>query len=380
MNAAAEDHLPAPEHTRASDAACTRIDQLLAAAHTGDATGDAARALASRLRAAGHRAGLFALSVDDDVAGEVLPLDELPEAADDDVTVLHFAIPSPLGRLLAGRRGRRLIVYHNLTPPELLLPHCPDLARLTALGRRQLTELADTGAVDLAIGVSRFNTADLQAAGFARTATLPLPLELGRLRGPINPVLAAELARPPLPTFITVGRVAPNKRIEDFLKIAAYYLRYVSPEARFLVVGGTRGLEPYLDALVELHGELKLDDRVRFTGKVSLADLITYYRGAAGYVCTSEHEGFCAPLLEAMALRLPVVARRAAAVPETLGGAGILLRTRDPAAWAETLAVVATEPGLRADLIERGRRRVADFEPTAVLDRWVERLGAGISS
>lgn len=354
-----------------------RIDQLLAAAHAGDATGDAARALAARLRAEGHSAGVFALTVDDEVAGEVLPVDELPAAGPNDATILHFAIPSPLGGLLARRAGRRMIVYHNLTPPELLLPHCPDVARLTALGRRQLAELAASGAVDLAIGVSRFNTADLQAAGFAHTGTLPLPLDLGRLQGPHNPVLAAELARPPLPTFVTVGRVAPNKRIEDFLKIAAYYLRYVSPEARFLVVGGTHGLEGYLDALVELHGDLELDDRVRFTGKVSLTDLITCYRGAACYVCTSEHEGFCAPVLEAMALDVPVVARRAAAVPETLGGAGVLMDTRDPAAWAETLALVTGDARLRAGLIERGRRRVTDFEPGAVLDRWVDALGAG---
>jgi len=177
-----------------------------------------------------------------------------------------------------------------------------------------------------------------------------------------------------MPTFITVGRVAPNKRIEDFIKMAAYYLRYISPEARFLVIGGTRGLEPYLDALVELHGELKLDARVRFTGKVSLSDLITYYRAADVYVCTSAHEGFCAPLLEAMTLDVPVVARHAAAVPETLAHAGVLLESDDPALWAEMLAMVASDGVLRDELIARGRRRVAHFDSAAVLARWVAQL------
>lgn len=357
-----------------------RIDQLLAAAHAGDATGDAAMALAGRLRRAGHPADVFALSIDDEMSAWVRPIDELPAPELDDTTILHFNIPSPLTHLLATRSGRRKIVYHNLTPPDLLLPHCPEIARLTALGRRQLDELARSGAIDLAIGVSRYNTDELERAGFGDTATLPLPLDLSRLQVPSNPVLESELDSPPMPTFITVGRVAPNKRIEDFIKIAAYYLRYISPEARFLIVGTTRGLEPYVDALVELHGQLKLDGRVSFTHKVSLADLVTYYRGATAYVCTSAHEGFCAPLLEAMTLGAPIVARRATAIPETLGGAGVLVDSEDPAVWAEMLHVVATNKHLSSSLIRLGGERAAYFETDTVLDRWVEMLAPGDGS
>jgi glycosyltransferase involved in cell wall biosynthesis len=351
-----------------------RVDQLLAAAHAGDATGDAALALARHLERAGVAAGVYALDIDEDMAESVAPIDALPTAGAEDTTIMHFNIPSPLFDVLAARSGRRVIVYHNLTPPEMLLPHLPEVARLTALGRRQLAEMAESGKIDLAIGVSHYNTAELELAGFGKTATLPLPTDLSRMNGPVNPVLDAELSRTPMPTFITVGRVAPNKRIEDFLKAAAYYLRYIEPEARFIIVGGTRGLEPYLDALIELHGELKLDGRVSFADKVSLADLITYYRNATAYVCTSVHEGFCAPLLEAMTLGVPIVARDAAAVPETLGGAGVLVDSNDPASWAEMLALLAHDDDLRRSLTERGRRRVAEFDPEVVLDRWREAL------
>jgi glycosyltransferase involved in cell wall biosynthesis len=354
----------------------SRIDQLLAAAHADDATGDAAMALADRLRREGHPADVFALTIDDQMSGRVRPLDELPAPELDDTTIFHFNIPSSLTHLVATRSGRRKIVYHNLTPPDLLLPHCPEIARLTALGRRQLDQLALSGAIDLAIGVSRYNTADLDRAGFVDTATLPLPVDLSRMHGPSNPVLEAELMRTPMPTFITVGRVAPNKRIEDFIKIAAYYLRYISPEARFLIVGTTRGLEPYVDALVELHGELELDERVSFTHKVSLTDLITYYSNATAYVCTSAHEGFCAPLLEAMTLGVPIVARPAAAVPETLGGAGVLVDSEDPAVWAEMLHMVATNEHLSSHLTRLGGERAVHFETNAVLGRWVEMLAS----
>lgn len=354
-----------------------RVDQLLAAAHHGDATGDAALALASSIEAAGHQAGVYALSIDAQMEERVRPIGEIPDDGPADTTILHFNVPSPLDEVLGSRSGRRWLVYHNLTPPDLLLPHCPDIARLTAIGRQQLEQLAVSGVVDHAVGVSQYNTDDLSRTGFASTATLPLPMALERLRGATNPVLEAALAANPMPTFLTVGRVAPNKRIEDFIKAAAYYLRYVSPEARFLIVGGTRGLETYLDALIDLHGDLELDQRVKFVHHVSLSDLITYYRAATVYVCTSEHEGFCAPLLEAMTLGVPIVARRAAAIPETLGGAGILVESDDPANWAEMLHLVATDPALRSALTGLGDRRVADFQTDEVLGLWVTALTEG---
>lgn len=350
-----------------------RIDQLLPAAHAGDATGDAAASLAAALRARDHTADLYALSIDAEIRDRVHPFTAYPAPGPGDLTLLHYALPSPLSEALIGYAGHRAIVYHNLTPPELLLPFCPDIARLTSAGRDQLQWLAATGKVDLAIGVSGYNTADLEATGFARTATLPLSIDLGRYEVEPDRVLTERLQEAP-PIFLTVGRVAPNKRIEDILRFAAYYLRHIEPNAWFLIVGGTRGLEPYYDALVELHAELGLDHRVRFLGRVSHEDLVALYRAASVYLCTSLHEGFCAPLLEAMHFGVPILARAAAAVPETLGGAGVLFEEPDPAAVAEMLHLMATDEPLRARLRDLGRARVADFSPERVTAAWVEAL------
>ena len=351
-----------------------KVHQLLATAHLGDATGDAALAVAAALRQAGHEAEIFALEVDPAMRGKVHRYSEFPPPDEHDCTVLHFNLPSPLTEDLVGLEGVRMLVYHNLTPPEQLLPYCPEIARLTALGRRQLEWLAAQSCVDLAIGVSAYNTRELEAAGFSSTATVPLLVDLRHLDVPSNTVLAAELERDPAPTFLTVGRVAPNKRIEDFLKIATYYLRYISPRARFLVVGGSGGMEPYLASLTKLQSKLELDARVRLVGRVSLEDLVTYYRAASVYVCTSTHEGFCAPLLEAMKFDLPIVARHAAAIPETLGDAGVLVGTDDPADWAEMLHAVLEDDAMRERLSESGHARLAAFDPAAVAERWVKTL------
>lgn len=350
-----------------------RIHQLLPAAHAGDATGDSARHLAHGLRTAGYDAGLYALTIDPGLRGQVHPFDSFPEPRDGDLTLLHFALPSVLSSALVRSPGKRGIVYHNLTPPEMLAEYAPEVARLTARGREELQELADSGRVELAVGVSEFNTADLVAAGFARTLTLPLPMDLHRYDVQPDTVLAARLASAPR-IFLTVGRVAPNKRLEDFLRMAAYYLAYIDPDAWFVVVGGNRGLERYYDALMQLREELGLDDRVRFVGRVPHRDLVAWYRAASVYVCTSEHEGFCAPLLEAMHFGVPILARSAGAVPETLGDAGLTFRESEPAAVAEALHALATHEPLRRELAARGRARLDLFLPEAVTGRWVSAL------
>lgn len=351
-----------------------RIDQLLPAAHVGDATGDAAVHLADILRAAGYRSKLYALTVDPPMRNIVEDFDHFPAPSERDLTLLHFALPSPLGEALAGYAGRRAIVYHNLTPPELLAPFCPEVAELTALGRQHLDTLAASGRVDMAIGVSGFNTAELAAAGFSHTTTLPLPMDLARYDAPADRLLAQRLRRAPR-IFLTVGRIAPNKRLEDFFRAAAYYLRYIDADAWFIAVGGNRGMERYSDALMDLHHNLRLDDRVRLVGRASEKDLIAWYRAASVYVCTSEHEGFCAPLLEAMHFGLPVLARQAAAIPETLGNAGLTYADPEPTAIAEMLHLLATEAGLRQDLKHRAVSRLADFAPEAVGARWLSTLG-----
>jgi glycosyltransferase involved in cell wall biosynthesis len=104
-----------------------------------------------------------------------------------------------------------------------------------------------------------------------------------------------------------------------------------------------------------------LDDRFIFTGPVPDAELAAYYRHAAVYVSLSEHEGFCVPLVEAMAADVPVLAYAAGAVPDTLDGAGVQFAPKDLEYAAELLGALAFDDRLRAGVIAGQRRRLADF-------------------
>jgi glycosyltransferase involved in cell wall biosynthesis len=167
-----------------------------------------------------------------------------------------------------------------------------------------------------------------------------------------------------------VGRGVPNKRIEDHIRFAEQYKRYVDAYYRFIFVGRYDSVPRYYATVRALMAEYRMPvDRFIFTGPVPDEELAIYYRHAAVYISLSEHEGFCAPLLEAMAAGVPVLAYAAGAVPETLGGAGVLFQPKDLEFAAEIAGALAFDDGLRARVIDGQRRRLADFSDARVADR-----------
>src|SRR5207302_6232443 len=236
----------------------------------------------------------------------------------------------------------------------------PALFRLASLARQELSTLV--GRVDLALGVSDFNRRELEALGFEATGVLPLAVDLARITRPVERPALAKMLDDELVNFLFVGRIAPNKRIEDHIKLAEHYKRYVDAYYRFIFVGRYDAVPRYYSTIRALMAEYRLlDDRFIFTGPVPDEELSAYYRNAAVYVSLSEHEGFCAPLVEAMAADVPVLAYAAAAVPETLGGAGVQFAPKDLEYAAELLGALAFDDDLRARVIAGQRRRLADF-------------------
>jgi glycosyltransferase involved in cell wall biosynthesis len=335
------------------------VNQWVPAAHRGDAVGDNARTLRGVIRGLGHQSDIFALSIDVALQDDVRPWSH-PDARQGDVTILHFAMPSPMTAALATLPGTRVLCYHNVTPPSFFAPFDAGLASLTARGRIELATLV--GRVDLALGVSDYNRRELEALGFAPTGVLPLLLDTARLTT-AAPVPAIErLLQDGLVNILFVGRLAPNKKIEDHIRLAEHYKRYVDVYYRFIFVGKYDAVPPYYDAVRGLIAEYRmLSDRFWFPGPASDDELAAYYRNAHAYVSLSEHEGFCAPLVEAMTMDVPVLAYGAAAVPETLGGAGVCFTPKDLEWAAELLGALVYDVPFREQVIAGQRARVRAF-------------------
>ena len=340
-----------------------RIDQWVPALHRGDAIGDSARLMRDAFRRWGHEADVRALELDADLEGDGLRWAG-PGGGAADTVILHYALPSPLTAALGEFPGRRVLLHHNITPPEFFTSWDAEMARICTIGRGELAGLRDV--VQLGLGDSEYNRQELETAGFAPTGVLPIYLDFERYREPPDPVLR-RILDDGRTNILFVGRVAPNKRHDQLLRLAACWKRFISPDVRLVLVGKGPRRRAWADALQSLMYELGFTAaEVLFTGHVSHRELLACYAAADVFVSMSEHEGFGVPLVEAMLMDVPILARRCAAVPHTLGSAGVLFDDDPLDEVAEVAYRLATDPALREGVLAGQRRRAAAFAPAAV--------------
>ena len=341
-----------------------RIDQWVPALHRGDAIGDSARLMRDAFRSWGHQADVYALELDEDLRGDGRAWSDWRPGSASDAVILHYALPSPLTQALQAHRGRRALIHHNITPPEFFAGYDDEMVRICRIGREELATLK--GHVDLALGDSEFNREELEAAGFTRTGVLPIYLDFARYAEAPGDVLARDLADGRT-NVLFVGRLVPNKRHDDLIRMAAYWKRYITPDVRLVLVGKPPRRPGYLDALQALTSELGLTPwEVVFTGHLEHRDLLACYRTAHVFVSMSEHEGFGVPLVESMLMDVPVLAYRAGAVPGTLGRGGVLFDEKEFDEVAEMAWRLAARGPLRTAVLEAQTRRRDHFAPAAV--------------
>ena len=337
------------------------IHQFVAGFARGDAITNEALALRDIFRRWGCRSEIFCET------RRILPelrrearnaVDYAAHSEEGDIAILHLSIGSDVNDLFASCSARKAILYHNITPPEYFRLIQKETSRSLERGRRQMRELAGRATVNLA--VSAFNARELTDAGYANVAVLPLVLDLDKLRQGRDAGIAARF-NDGRTNVLCVGRCAPNKRLEDALLCFAAFQKNVDGNARFIHVGSYAGTEPYYHLLLTMARKLRLQN-IHFAGAVPQAQLNSFYACSRVFLCTSEHEGFCIPLLESMVHDVPVLARAAAAVPETLAGAGVLFDAPRPEPVAEMIGLLAHDETLRAGVLRRQRSRLRDYE------------------
>jgi glycosyltransferase involved in cell wall biosynthesis len=333
-----------------------RLDQFVIGASPGDAITDHALLLQKWLREDGFHSDVFAESVHPDLANSVQSYFSYRPRKEHEIVVLHHSIGSDIVDYLLTLNVRILLIYHNITPPEFVQDVDPALGRQLMRGREQLKELRSR--TILGLGVSTYDENELKEVGYTNTGVLPIVLNESRYDIPSN----LELLRRYDDDYVNllfVGRLVPNKRQEDLIKLL-YHLRRIEPRVRLFLVGSA-WLPAYADWLRELADTLNVENLVDFTGFVTQQDLVTYYRMADLYVSMSEHEGFGKPFIESMYFGVPIVAYKAAAVPETLGCAGIMFSHKDCEVLAELLHMLMRDRNFKKSLVDQQRSRLQMF-------------------
>lgn len=334
------------------------IHQFVAGFRSGDAISNAAMSMRGVFRSWGCKSDILtspnAISLDmRDVGRDMYEASK--ELGPNDVAVLHLSIGNKVNLLFKDLKCRKVIVYHNITPSKYFKLLSPSTAADLDEGRRQLKMLAGTADINLAD--SAYNAAELVEAGYKDPKVLKLPISLEQFTTTARDEHTQHLLGGGVHNILFVGRLAPNKKIEDLLTVM-YYLNKVEPNTRLIHVGSQAGAEAYYGMIQARCNILALKNVMLLKGVTQKA-LNTCYACASVFLCMSEHEGFCAPLIEAMLYHVPVMALGSSAVPETLDGAGVLFGTPpDYPVIAETIAEVLHNQDLRAKIIARQEKRI----------------------
>lgn len=354
------------------------VHQFVPTLNPHDATGTHTLRLRDALRRAGWRSEIFAEAIHDDLAGEAFKHWMYPEhAARGDVAIYQFTTSSPLAAYLSEHRLPLIIAFHNFTGPEHFAGWEPLNVARASRAAEELALLAPQA--ELGLADSAFNEQELRRAGCRRTVVVPVLADYGRVLGPPDVRVAAELARARATggaDILFVGRVVPSKAQHELVKALWAYRRLYDPRARLHLVGGTSSHE-YSKALLGFVRDLGLMGAVRMAGEVSDASLAAHYGAADVYLSLSAHEGFGVPLVEAMVAGVPVVTRAAGAVGDTVGQAGLVLEATDPSYVAAALHRVCTDSTLRAVLRVAGRLRAASLSGDAAAEQLVDAV-AGV--
>ncbi len=354
----------------------TAVHQFVPALLPRDATGDHTLALRDALRAQGWQSDIYVEAAHDELQHEAAYFEEYTRRSKPgDILVYQASTGSPVAEYLLDRPETLVLNYHNITPASFYASWEADTAEKVTEARRQVAALAPRAA--LGVAHSEFSADELAAFGCSTTAVVPILVSVGDWSQTADPAEAATFAvRADGGTVLLfVGRLSPNKAQHQLVEALWLYRRWYDPKARLLLVGSPI-TKRYADAVFGLAAELGLAEAVIHGENLTTAELAAWYGAADVFVCLSDHEGFCIPLLEAMQFDLPIVAFAAGAVPETLGLAGVLLETKRPSVVAAAVDRVRRDPKLVGSLVSLGRRRLEDFEAARTRNRYVEVLEA----
>lgn len=334
------------------------IHQFVHTLSYGDAISGEALALRRAAQELGYKSEIYAINIDPKYKSLAHKYTTYDQTLSGDV-ILHYSLGSPLNDLYRKLDNqRRILIYHNLTPARWFSGVNPRIMRDILRGLEELPELCKIS--DSLWADSKFNAHELQNLGF-KAEVLELPIDPSRWSEPANQGIASLVSGEGGVQILHVGRLAPNKCIEDIIRAFYFLHHYIDSNSRLWLVGIDIDTEIYSFSLKRLVYELSLSEAVNFVGRFADSEVRALYENATVYFCASEHEGFCMPVVEAMYFGLPVVAYSSSALTDTVGAGGVLFSEKRPAEIAEVLYKVSKDSSLRARLVEAGKARVASL-------------------
>ncbi|MFC1498776.1 glycosyltransferase family 4 protein [Verrucomicrobiota bacterium] len=335
------------------------IHQFVAGFSKGDAITNEALVIREIFRSWGYRSDIFSETkrILPELRKHARDISEYVPESESDIVLLHLSIGSPINDIFAKLSCQKALLYHNITPAHYFDAFEKRTACLLAKGRTQANKLANAASVNMAC--SKYNATELTEMGFKDAKVLPLLLDTANFSVPPDRKTIKRFDNTKT-NILFVGRCAPNKKLEDILR-AFKYFQTIEPESRFIHAGSFVGTERYYYMLLALAKEFGINN-VHFMDSVSLPQLNAVYKCADIFLCMSEHEGFCIPVIESMYHNVPVMAYAAAAVPETMDGAGILFHEKKFDMIAEMMGRLIKDTAFKNAVLKKQQERINRFK------------------
>ena len=358
-----------------------KVIQMVPGLSYGDAISNDVISLQKYLTEKGYNTGIYSPKIDNRLINSgVYYLPDMPVMQNEDILLYHYSqCPKPMEQILRNSNCRKIMIYHNITPGTFYQEYHPEFAKMLGDRRTKLRTLTDV--FDCCLADSEYNKSDLCREGYTcPIKVLPIVISFEDYKSMPDDTILKKYSQDGFTNVLFVGRIVPNKKIEDIIRAFSYYHIHINSKSRLFIVGSDAMGGTYASWLKSLVKESKVMDHVLFTGHVSFAEILSYYLLADVFLCMSEHEGFCVPLIEAMIFSVPIIAYGSTAVPETVRDAGIIVKTKDPAEIANQLNRVVTDERLRKSLHELMQRRLKDFSwqnTTVKFERYLESIMKG---
>lgn len=336
-----------------------QVHQLLPNLDYGDAISNHALEIRNILRQWGYQSNIYVQYIHPRMGKECFFYQEHKAVSSPkNIALYHYSIGADIQDYVKKIPDKKIMIYHNITPHYFFEGLNHQMAHLLKVGRAELRNFSTIPILCLAD--SEYNLQELKALGYKRVEILPIIQDFSKFsREPDLSIMSRY--NDGSTNIIYVSRVVPNKKYEDLIKTFYFYHKYINHKSRLILVGSYQGMEQYFTALQTLIEKLALE-QVIFAGQVDLGELIAYYRSSHIFLSLSEHEGFGVPFLEAMFFKLPVLAFKSSAVPNTLGGAGVLFREKRYEELAELIDIILKDQKLREKIIENQSARLKDFD------------------
>lgn len=349
-----------------------RIIQLVSSLNFGDAVGNDALAIKHMLEGAGYATAIFTFAVHPKIKEEnVYNIDLLPELTEDDIIIYHYASEDGFQKLIEETAAKVVLRYHNVTPPEFFHGYDEKAETITRKGLAQIKSMRD--AIDYGMVDSEQNKKDLEQMGYEcpiSVVSILIPFKDYEQQPDLDVVNGYSDGNT---NIVFVGRIVPNKKFEDVIACFAAYKKKYDPAARLFLVGNYQETDAYYQHLQEYIKECGVEN-VIFPGHIAFRTILAYYKIADLFLCMSEHEGFCVPLVEAMFFETPIVAYASTAIPGTLGGSGVLVESKEPERVAEKIHQVIEDEQYKNEIVKEQKKRLQDFSYENIKEQILDEL------